>query len=44
MKELISVIVPVDNRAHLALETLDSIFSKTYKNLKIMLVNDRSLK
>ena len=39
---LISIIIPVFNRAHLILETLDSIASQTYKNFECILIDDRS--
>src|SRR5690554_2314431 len=42
MNALVSVIVPVYNRAHLVKETIDSILSQTYKPVEIILINDGS--
>ncbi|GBO90148.1 glycosyltransferase [Marinobacter salsuginis] len=39
---LVSVIVPVYNRAHLLTETVESILAQTYRNIEIILVNDGS--
>jgi glycosyltransferase involved in cell wall biosynthesis len=39
---LVSVIVPVYNRAHLVIETVASILAQTYRNIEIILVNDGS--
>jgi len=39
---LVSVIVPVYNRAHLLTETVASILAQTYRNIEIILVNDGS--
>ncbi len=42
LKPLISVIIPVKDRTHLLLETLESVKSQTYKNLEIILIDDGS--
>jgi glycosyltransferase involved in cell wall biosynthesis len=42
MNDLVSVIVPVYNRAHLVAETIDSILLQTYRHLEIILINDGS--
>lgn len=42
MNELVSVIVPVYNRAHLVTETIQSILSQTYEFVEIILINDGS--
>ena len=42
MSELVSVIVPVYNRAHLVAVTIESILSQTYQALEIILINDGS--
>jgi len=39
---LVSVIVPVYNRAHLVTETVASILEQTYRNIEIILINDGS--
>lgn len=39
---LVSVIVPVYNRAHLVTETVASILGQTYQNIEIILINDGS--
>jgi glycosyltransferase involved in cell wall biosynthesis len=39
---LVSVIVPVYNRAHLVTETVASILGQTYRNIEIILINDGS--
>lgn len=39
---LISVIIPVYNRAHLIQRALDSVFAQTFKNFEVILVNDGS--
>jgi glycosyltransferase involved in cell wall biosynthesis len=39
---LVSVIVPVYNRAHLVTETVISILGQTYRNIEIILINDGS--
>lgn len=40
--DLVSVIVPVYNRAHLVTETVASILGQTYQNIEIILINDGS--
>lgn len=42
MNKLVSVIVPVYNRAHLVSETVQSILSQTYEPIEIILINDGS--
>ncbi len=42
MKGLVSVIVPVYNRAHLVAETVESILLQTYQPVEIILINDGS--
>lgn len=42
MKGLVSVIVPVYNRAHLVAETIESILLQTYQPVEIILINDGS--
>jgi glycosyltransferase involved in cell wall biosynthesis len=42
VKNLISIIIPVKNRASLIGYTLNSIFAQTYKLFEIILVNDAS--
>lgn len=42
MKELISIIIPIFNRAHLIVETLDSIISQSYTNWECIIVDDGS--
>lgn len=42
MSELISLIIPTYNRAHLISETLDSILMQTYKNWECIVVDDGS--
>lgn len=39
---LVSVIVPVYNRAHLVTETVASILGQSYRNIEIILINDGS--
>jgi glycosyltransferase involved in cell wall biosynthesis len=39
---LVSVIVPVYNRAHLVTETVESILAQTYSSIEIILINDGS--
>ena len=42
IKNVISIIIPVKNRASLISYTLDSIFKQTYTSFEIILVNDAS--
>ena len=42
MNELVSIIIPVYNRASLLPETLDSIVAQSYKNFECILVDDGS--
>lgn len=42
MNNLVSVIVPVYNRAHLVQETIQSILDQTYQFFEIILINDGS--
>jgi glycosyltransferase involved in cell wall biosynthesis len=42
MTELISIIIPTYNRAHLIGETLDSILAQTYINWECIIVDDES--
>lgn len=42
MTPLISIIIPVYNRAHLISETLDSILAQTFKNWECIIVDDGS--
>jgi glycosyltransferase involved in cell wall biosynthesis len=42
MNDLVSIIIPVYNRATLLSETLDSIISQTYQNFECILVDDGS--
>jgi glycosyltransferase involved in cell wall biosynthesis len=42
MKDLISIIIPVCNRADLIGETLDSVISQTYTNWECIIVDDGS--
>lgn len=42
MTELISIIIPTYNRAHLIGETLDSILEQTYENWECIVVDDGS--
>lgn len=43
MSNLVSVIIPTYNRAHLIKRTLQSIIGQTYKNLEIIVVADGTL-
>jgi glycosyltransferase involved in cell wall biosynthesis len=40
--EKVSVIVPTYNRFNYLMNTIESIKKQTYKNLEIILVNDKS--
>lgn len=40
--ELVSVIIPVYNRAELVRETVESVLEQTYRNLEVILINDGS--
>ena len=42
MNQLISIIIPAYNRAHIIGETLDSIIAQTYKNWECIIVDDGS--
>lgn len=42
LADLVSVIVPTYNRAHLIVPTLDSIFSQTYRPIEVMVADDGS--
>ncbi|MBI4712895.1 MAG: glycosyltransferase [Planctomycetes bacterium] len=42
MTPKVSVIIPTYNRAHLISEALESVFSQTYKNYEVIVVNDGS--
>ncbi|WP_339783404.1 glycosyltransferase [uncultured Marinobacter sp.] len=42
MNNLVSVIVPVYNRAHLVSEAIQSILSQTYESVEIIIINDGS--
>lgn len=41
-QDLISIVIPTYNRAHLIKETLDSILAQTYKNLECIIIDDGS--
>lgn len=42
MNELVSIIIPLYNRATILSETLDSIIAQTYKNFECIIVDDES--
>lgn len=42
MDSLVSIIIPTYNRAHLIIETLDSIIGQTYKNWECIIIDDGS--
>lgn len=41
-KPLVSVIIPTYNRANVISETIDNVFSQTYKNIELIVVDDGS--
>ncbi len=41
-KPKVSVIIPVYNRAHIIMNTLDSIINQSYKNIEVIIVDDCS--
>jgi glycosyltransferase involved in cell wall biosynthesis len=43
MNELISVIIPVYNRANIIRRTIDSVLSQTYTNIEILVIDDFSI-
>ena len=42
MNYLISIIVPTYNRAHLIVDTIESILNQTYANLEVLIIDDHS--
>lgn len=42
MKHLISIIIPTYNRAHLIIETLNSVLAQTYTNWECIIIDDGS--
>ncbi len=40
MNNLISVIIPTYNRAHIIAETINTVLEQTYKNFEIIIVDD----
>lgn len=40
--ELVSIIIPTHNRAHLICETIDSVFSQLYTKIELIIVDDHS--
>ena len=42
MPKLVSIIIPIFNRAHLIGETLNSIIKQTYSNWEVLVIDDRS--
>ncbi len=41
-KSLVSIIIPTYNRADVISETIDNVFSQTYKNFELIVVDDGS--
>lgn len=39
-KPMVSIIIPTFNRAHLIMETLDSVVAQTYANWECIVVDD----
>ncbi|MHC4536081.1 MAG: glycosyltransferase family 2 protein [Planctomycetota bacterium] len=42
MRPIVSVIMPTYNRAHLLPKAIDSVFSQTYPEIELIIVNDGS--